>query len=35
MKRWENVVANTTHWLFYVMMIGMPLARYSASAAFR
>lgn len=25
MKRWENVVANATHWLFYVMMIGMPL----------
>lgn len=25
MKRWETFVAGASHWLFYVMMIGMPL----------
>jgi cytochrome b561 len=25
MKPWEHRVAHITHWLFYVMMIGMPL----------
>ena len=33
MRRWERLSARATHVLFYVFMIGMPLAGWAASSA--
>ena len=33
MRRWERLLARATHVLFYVFMIGMPLAGWAASSA--
>ena len=33
MKPWEKTAATTTHWLFYAIMIGMPIGGWIAASA--
>lgn len=33
MKAWEKTAATTTHWLFYAIMIGMPIGGWIAASA--